>query len=83
MKVVNIHQAKTTLSQLLESAIAGEEVIISKAGKPLARLIPYQSEQKPRIPGYWNGKVKMADEFEEPLPPEILAGFLGIDEATP
>ncbi len=84
MKIVNIHQAKTTLSQLLESAIAGEEVIISKAGKPLARLIPYRSEKKPRIPGYWNGKVKMADDFDEPLPPEILAGFLGMDdEATP
>jgi prevent-host-death family protein len=84
MKVVNIHQAKTTLSQLLESAIAGEEIIISKAGKPLARLIPYQSEKKPRIPGYWNGRVKMADDFDDPLPPEILAGFLGMDdEATP
>jgi prevent-host-death family protein len=84
MKVVNIHQAKSTLSQLLESAIAGEEVIISKAGKPLARLIPYQSEKKPRIPGYWNGRVKMADDFDDPLPPEILAGFLGMDdEATP
>jgi prevent-host-death family protein len=84
MKVVNIHQAKTTLSQLLESAIAGEEVIISKAGKPLARLIPYQAEKNPRTPGYWNGKVKMADDFDEPLPPEILAGFLGMDdEATP
>jgi prevent-host-death family protein len=85
MKVVNIHQAKTTLSQLLELAIAGEEVIISKAGKPLARLIPYdRSEKKPRIPGYWNGRVKMADDFDTPLPPEILAGFLGMDdEATP
>jgi prevent-host-death family protein len=83
MKVVNIHQAKTTLSQLLESALAGEEVIISKAGKPLARLIPYQSEKKPRTPGYWKGKVKMADDFDAPLPPEILAGFLGMDdEAT-
>jgi prevent-host-death family protein len=84
MKVVNIHQAKTTLSQLLESALAGEEVIISKAGKPLARLIPYQTEKKPRTPGYWKGKVKMADDFDAPLPPEILAGFLGMDdEATP
>jgi prevent-host-death family protein len=84
MKVVNIHQAKTTLSQLLELAIAGEEVIISKAGKPLARLIPYQTEKKPRTPGYWNGKVKMADDFDAPLPPEILAGFLGMDdEDTP
>jgi prevent-host-death family protein len=79
MKIVNIHQAKTTLSQLLESALAGEEVIISKAGKPLARLVPYQPAKNPRIPGYWNNRVKMADDFDAPLPPEILAGFLGMD----
>jgi prevent-host-death family protein len=84
MKLVNIHQAKTTLSQLLESVQAGEEVIISKAGKPLARLIPYHLEKKPRTPGYWKGRVKMADDFEDPLPPEILAGFMGMDdEVTP
>lgn len=80
MKLVNIHQAKTTLSQLLESVLAGEEVIISKAGKPLARLIPYDTEKKPRTPGYWKGRVKMADDFEDPLPPEILAGFMGMDD---
>ena len=50
MKIVNIHEAKTTLSQLLESVIAGDEVIISKAGKPLARLIPYQIDKQPRTP---------------------------------
>jgi prevent-host-death family protein len=84
MKIVNIHQAKTTLSQLLESALAGEDVIISKAGKPLARIIPYQPEKKPRTPGYWKDRVKMADDFDAPLPAEILAGFLGMDdEATP
>jgi prevent-host-death family protein len=80
MKLVNIHQAKTTLSQLLESVQAGEEVIISKAGKPLARLIPYHLEKKPRTPGYWKGRVKMADDFEDPLPPAILAGFMGMDD---
>jgi prevent-host-death family protein len=84
MKIVNIHQAKTTLSQLLESALAGEDVIISKAGKPLARIIPYQAEKKSRTPGYWKDRVKMADDFDAPLPAEILAGFLGMDdEATP
>jgi prevent-host-death family protein len=78
MKVVNIHEAKTTLSQLLESVIAGDEVIIiSKAGKPLARLIPYQLEKKSRTPGYWKGLVKMSEDFEDPLPPEILTGFIG------
>ena len=84
MKIVNIHQAKTTLSQLLEFALAGEDVIISKAGKPLARIIPYQAEKKPRTPGYWKDRVKMADDFDAPLPAEILASFLGMDdEATP
>jgi prevent-host-death family protein len=67
MTVVNIHQAKTTLSQLLESVREGEEVIISKAGKPLARLIPYQIEKKPRTPGYWKGQVKMAEDFDEEI----------------
>jgi prevent-host-death family protein len=80
MKVVNIHQAKTTLSQLLESVLAGEEIIISKAGKPLARLIPYHTEKKLRTPGYWKGRVKMAEDFDDPLPPEILAGFMGMDD---
>jgi prevent-host-death family protein len=80
MKVVNIHEAKTTLSQLLESVLAGEDVVISKAGTPLARLIPYHTHKKPRSPGIWKGKVTMADDFDDTLPPEILNGFLGIDE---
>jgi prevent-host-death family protein len=80
MKVVNIHEAKTTLSQLLESVLAGEDVVISKAGTPLARLIPYHTQKKPRSPGIWKGKVTMTDNFDDPLPPEILNGFLGIDE---
>lgn len=65
MKIVNIHEAKTTLSQLLEFALAGEEVVISKAGTPLARLIPYHAEKKPRSPGYWQGQVKIADDFDD------------------
>jgi prevent-host-death family protein len=80
MKVVNIHEAKTTLSQLLESVLAGEDVVISKAGTPLARLIPYHTQKKTRSPGIWKGKVTMTDNFDDPLPPEILNGFLGIDE---
>ncbi len=80
MKVVNIHEAKTTLSQLLEAVLAGEDVVISKAGTPLARLIPYSTQKKPRSPGFWKDQVTMADDFEEPLPPEILEGFLGVNE---
>ncbi|WP_172657282.1 type II toxin-antitoxin system Phd/YefM family antitoxin [Myxosarcina sp. GI1] len=51
MKIANIHEAKTQLSKLIESALAGEEIIIAKSGKPLVKLIPYQEEPKPRIPG--------------------------------
>jgi prevent-host-death family protein len=80
MKVVNIHEAKTTLSQLLESVLAGEDVVISKAGTPLARLIPYHTQKKPRSPGIWKGKVTMAEDFDDPLPSEILNSFLGVDE---
>ena len=80
MKVVNIHEAKTTLSQLLESVLAGEDVVISKAGTPLARLIPYHTQKKPRSPGLWKGKVTINDDFDDPLPPDILNGFLGVDE---
>jgi prevent-host-death family protein len=80
MKVVNIHEAKSTLSQLLASVLAGEEVIISKAGTPLARLVPYHLDKKPRSPGFWQGQVTMTEDFDEPLPSDILAGFLGINE---
>ena len=76
MKITNIHAAKTSLSQLIELALEGEEVIISKAGKPLVRLIPYHSSQEPRIPGDWAGKVKMADDFNT-TPEEVIQGFYG------
>jgi prevent-host-death family protein len=80
MKVVNIHEAKTTLSQLLESVLAGEDIIISKAGTPIARLIPYHTQKKPRSPGIWKGRVTMADDFDDPLPTDILNGFLGVND---
>ena len=78
MKIANIDEAKTTLSKLIESVLAGEEVIISKAGKPLVKLIPCQEEQaKNRTPGMWRGQVTIADDFDDELPAEILAGFMG------
>lgn len=76
MKITNIHTAKTSLSQLIASALEGEEVIISKAGKPVVRLIPYHSSQEPRIPGDWEGQVKMADDFNT-TPEEVIEGFYG------
>ena len=76
MKITNIHAAKTSLSQLIEAALKGEEIIISKAGKPLVRLIPYTSSQEPRKPGDWAGQVKIADDFDT-TPEDVIQGFYG------
>jgi len=75
MKTVNIHAAKTHLSRLIENALAGEEVIISKAGKPMVRLEPLKKKDIRRTLGMWKGKVWISDDFDAPLPPEILRGF--------
>ena len=77
MKIANIHEAKTQLSKLIESALAGEEIIIAKAGKPLVKLIPYQQDRQPRKPGGWEGKVTMAEDFDDELPESIQAYFMG------
>ncbi len=76
-KTVNIHEAKTHLSRLVEEAAAGEEIIIGKAGKPVARLTAYTGE--PRSPGAWKGRVRIADDFDE-LPPELAESFYDTDE---
>ncbi|MDQ3605775.1 MAG: type II toxin-antitoxin system Phd/YefM family antitoxin, partial [Gemmatimonadota bacterium] len=76
-KTVNIYEAKTHLSELVERAAAGEEIIIAKAGKPRARLVPLTEGRKPRQPGALKGKIWVADDFDDPLPPEILGYFTG------
>ncbi|QUS62547.1 type II toxin-antitoxin system Phd/YefM family antitoxin (plasmid) [Synechocystis sp. PCC 7339] len=76
MRNANIHEAKTHLSQLIKSVLAGEDVIISRAGKPLVRLIPYEGPSEPRQPGAWEGQIIMADDFDEESP-EINALFYG------
>ena len=77
-KTVNLYDAKTHLSDLVERAAAGEEIIIAKAGKPRARLMPLADPvREPRRPGGWKGQVWISDDFDDPLPPEILRGFLG------
>jgi prevent-host-death family protein len=76
MTIVNIHEAKTQLSRLLERVEAGEEVIIARAGKPVARLQPYAPARQARQPGRWKGRVAMAADFDE-LPAELLAAFIG------
>ncbi len=74
--VVNIHEAKTHFSRLVERAMRGEEVVIGKAGKPVARLVPYSEDATPRVPGGWKGRIRIADDFDE-LPAELAAAFRG------
>jgi prevent-host-death family protein len=76
-KIVNIHEAKTHLSRLLARVMGGEEVIIAKAGKPVARLVPIEQRQKERMPGTAVGQIFIAPDFDAPLPDEILQGFDG------
>lgn len=78
MKTVNIHAAKTHLSALVEEAAAGEEMIIAKAGKPMARLAPLQQKGFDRKPGRLKHVIKVHANFDDPLPPEI-AGPFGMD----
>jgi prevent-host-death family protein len=68
VKVVNMHEAKTNLSKLVEEVERGEDVVIARAGTPVARLIPYVEERPRRVPGVLKGKVWMSDDFDEPLP---------------
>ncbi len=65
MQVVNIHDAKTNLSKLIEKISNGEEVIIAKAGKPVAKLSQYKEKLKPRKLGLWKGKVFIPDNFDD------------------
>ena len=74
MQVVNIHQAKTQLSRLIEEVSKGKEIIIGKAGKPVAKLTAYQEPKIVRKPGKWKGKVWMSDDFDT-LPKEIMQYF--------
>jgi prevent-host-death family protein len=75
--LVNVHAAKTQLSRLLDAAAAGEEVIIAKAGKPVARLVPITAVKQPRRLGTLAGKLHVPDDFDDPLPDDIIAQFEG------
>ena len=74
---MNLYQAKTHLSKLVERAARGEEVIIAKAGEPRARLVPLARPVKQRKPGDWKGRLVIGPDFDAPLPEEILAAFEG------
>jgi prevent-host-death family protein len=76
-KTVNIHDAKTRLSQLVERVEAGEEIVIARAGRPVARLSPLTSRRAPRRLGRLNGRFRIPDDFNDPLPEDVLHAFLG------
>jgi prevent-host-death family protein len=77
MEVINVHAAKTHLSQLLARVEAGEELVLARAGHPIAKLVPFQVTRAPRKFGGWRGRVWMADDFDAPLPDEIQKFFRG------
>ena len=77
MDQVNIHDAKTRFSRLVEDAAAGEETVIAKAGKPVAKLVPLEPKAVPRKKGLLKGKIKIKQAFYEALPEEVSATFEG------
>jgi prevent-host-death family protein len=77
MRTINIHAAKTQLSRLVDAAAAGEEIIIAKAGKPVARLGPLVGAQRRRRLGVLAGKLSVPKDFDAPLPDEVIEAFEG------
>lgn len=78
MKTVNIHAAKTHFSALVDEAAAGEEIVIAKAGTPVARLVALEKPAFSRAFGALKGRIHASDDFDAPLPVDVLKGF-GID----
>jgi prevent-host-death family protein len=74
---INLYDAKTHLSELVERAAAGEEIILAKAGRPLARLVPLKSPSKPRLPGLLRGRISVGPDFDGPLPEDMAKAFTG------
>ena len=81
MHITNISEAKATLSKLIEQVLLGNEVIIGKAGKPVAKLVPFELDTSPRRlgAGNWKGKIQIADDFDD-LPEEVLNLFFRLED---
>jgi len=73
--LINIHEAKTHLSRIVDDVAAGAEVVIAKAGKPVARLVPLENAPRRKTLGLLKGRLEVADDFNAPLPPNVLADF--------
>lgn len=74
---INIHEAKTHLSKLLQRVIAGEEIVIAKAGKPVAKIVPFEQKKMTRQPGSAKGQVWIAPDFNAPMSDDLLDAFEG------
>jgi prevent-host-death family protein len=77
MQIINMHEAKTHFSRLVEAAANGEEIVIAKAGVPTAKLVPISNKKPKRKFGTLKGKFKIADDFDAPLPDEVIRLFEG------
>lgn len=76
-ETVNMHDAKTQLSRLAERAAGGEEIIIARAGRPVAKLGPLDDDRQPRRLGLWEGQVRVGEDFDDPLPEDVRQAFEG------
>jgi len=79
---VNVHEAKTQFSKLLQRVMCGEEVVIARAGQPVARLVPYGAPTTARVPGRYAGQIGIAADFDAPLPEDVLGLFDGAGDAA-
>ncbi len=79
MEQFNVYEAKTQLSELLNRVEHGEEIVIARAGRPVARLVPVAKRQEPRVPGSMLGLITMSPDFDH-TPDDLIAAFYGADE---
>lgn len=79
MEIHNIHEAKTNFSRLVDRVRNGEEIVIGKAGDPVAKLVPFDADRAPRRGGQWRGQVRIAGDFDE-LPAVLETAFAGSDD---
>jgi len=74
---VNMHEAKTHLSRLVERVEAGEEIVVSRAGRPVAKIVPIRASHPRREPGSLRGRIHLSDDFDAPLPDDVAGTFRG------
>jgi prevent-host-death family protein len=83
-KTVTVDEAKAGLSDLIEAAVSGEEVLIAKDGRARVRLVPVEAPPaRPRVPGLFKGRIWMSDDFDDPLPDDLLRLFYEGEESDP